>query len=159
MECIVQSQTAAETFIWGKKLSLLLSGGDLVCLYGNLGAGKTVFAQGVGAGLGITQPIISPTFTLIHEYNLPAINTAASRFVHMDLYRLEHLEEAEQIGVDDFLQTDTIVLIEWPEVAAGILPEDRLELHIEGNGEMPRRLVFRTSSSEWIRRLGNLSDF
>jgi tRNA threonylcarbamoyladenosine biosynthesis protein TsaE len=152
VELTLQSRSPEETFQWGQKLAAILAGGDVVCLYGSLGAGKTAFAQGVGAGLAIREPITSPTFTIIHEYLLPTPKRDAARLIHMDLYRLNSTEEAEQAGAADILQEDTITLIEWPQIALPLLTDDRLELAIEGNGEQPRRLIFKATAGDWLCR-------
>lgn len=156
MKFTIQSHTAEETKVCGKRLAALLRGGDVVCLTGNLGAGKTAFVQGVGVGLGITEAITSPTFTLIQEYAVKAPLQQASRLVHMDLYRLHHVEEAVQIGVEEAFQEDAVAIIEWPEIADEILPEDVLHIHIEGSGESPRCLIFMSEGEIWDTRLSPL---
>ena len=100
-------------------------------------AGKTVLAKGLGQGLGVKGEITSPTFTLIQEYN---IETNGLQFIHMDLYRLRFPEEAEVIGVSDYFREDCICLLEWPGIIEDILPEDRLEIGIEGSGDLPRSI-------------------
>lgn len=150
MEVIFTSSSPEETRLFGKRLGLLLRGGDVICLIGGLGAGKTAFAQGIGEGLGVKTVMTSPTFTLMQEYSALAQGEAV-RLVHMDLYRLRHPEEAEVIGVEDQFQTDVISLIEWPEIAREFLPADRLEVVIEGSGDTPRRITFRTESGTWNR--------
>jgi tRNA threonylcarbamoyladenosine biosynthesis protein TsaE len=107
----------------------------------------------VGRGLELDESVVSPTFTLIHAYDLPFVRRRAARFIHMDLYRLGTVEEAEQIGVDDCQQEDAIVLIEWPESALPLLDADRLELTIEGCGDQPRRLTFQSAAEAWRQRL------
>ena len=153
MEFVVKSPRAADTRRWGIWLADRLQGGDVVCLHGELGAGKTAFAQGVGAGLGVVEPLVSPTFALIHEYAIPARGIGASRLIHMDLCRLRCVEEAEQIGVPDYCQEDNICVIEWPDVAADLLPSDCLELTIEGSGAGERTLFFRAAGGGWADRL------
>lgn len=141
MERILKTVCAEETFRLGKKIGESLKGGEVICLYGELGAGKTVFAKGLGQGLGIEEEITSPTFTMIQEYAIHT-NTQGSpfQFVHMDLYRLHHPEEAEVIGVTDYFREDSICLLEWPEIIHDLLPEDKLDIWIEGNGELPRSI-------------------
>ena len=99
---------------------------QIYTLTGDLGVGKTVFTQGVAAGLGITEPVNSPTFTIIQEYEdgrLP--------FYHFDVYRIADLEEMEEIGYDDYFFGQGICLIEWAELIEEILPEKRIEVTIE----------------------------
>ena len=100
--------------------------GQIYTLTGDLGVGKTVFTQRVAAGLGITEPVNSPTFTIIQEYEdgrLP--------FYHFDVYRIGDLEEMEEIGYDDYFFGQGICLIEWAELIEEILPEKRIEVTIE----------------------------
>ncbi|NLP44906.1 MAG: tRNA (adenosine(37)-N6)-threonylcarbamoyltransferase complex ATPase subunit type 1 TsaE [Peptococcaceae bacterium] len=136
MKQTYRTTSAAETYNLGQKIAQKLKGGELLCLYGPLGAGKTVLAKGLGQGLGISEEITSPTFNLIQEYDLDE----GLKFVHMDLYRLQHPEEAEIIGVPDYFREDCICLIEWPEIIEDYLPEDKLIIRIEGSGELPRTI-------------------
>ena len=108
--------------------------GDVLCLWGDLGAGKTVFAKGFGAGLGITDTINSPSFVLMGEYagRLPLF--------HIDLYRLASATEALDGGLLDDRQSDGVVLIEWPDRLGSALPDERLDIRIDGGADEPRRL-------------------
>ncbi len=151
MKLSVWSRNAQETNLWGQRLGKLLRGGDVVCLLGNLGAGKTALAQGVGLALTVTTPLTSPTFTLIQEYSSKT-EDSETRLIHMDLYRLQQPEEVEVIGVMDYFQKEAICLIEWPEVAQDYLPDDFLQVEIEGNGEMPRKLTFQAIAGDWEER-------
>ena len=115
-----------ETFEVGRKIGMNAKPGQIYTLTGDLGVGKTVFTQGVAAGLGITEPVNSPTFTVIQEYEdgrLP--------FYHFDVYRIGDLEEMEEIGYDDYFFGQGICLIEWAELIEEILPEKRIEVTIE----------------------------
>lgn len=152
MDYRVTSLTVEHTRDLGKKLAGHLQGGDVVALTGDLGAGKTAFAQGVGEGLGIAGTMTSPTFTLIHEYK-DLSNRKDLRLIHMDLYRLQHPEEVEVIGIEDSFVEDAICLIEWPEIADDYLPDDRLDIEILGSGEMPREVIFQAEGSSWEQRL------
>ncbi|MBS1253046.1 MAG: tRNA threonylcarbamoyladenosine biosynthesis protein TsaE [Anaerolineales bacterium] len=109
---------------------------------GTLGAGKTTFAQGVGQGLGIEDPIISPTFTLIREYG-PVGDRPP--LYHIDFYRLEHPAEVQTLGLDDYFYSysNGVCVIEWPERAEELLPENRLWVEINTIGEMKRSLLIR----------------
>ena len=155
MDNRVTSATAQQTRAWGKQLGGCLRGGDVVALMGELGAGKTAFAQGVGEAFCVKGPMTSPTFTLIHEY-LGRIKGTEVRLVHMDLYRLQHPEEAEVIGVEDAFQEDTVCLIEWPEIIEDDLPEDRLSVEIRGSGDQAREIIFRADEHVWEQRLKNI---
>jgi len=156
MDYRVTSVTVEQTRELGKQLGTRLRGGDVVALIGDLGAGKTAFAQGVGEALDVTGPMTSPTFTLIHEY-IAQLKGTQVRLIHMDLYRLQRPEEAEVIGVEDAFVEDAICLIEWPEIAEDYLPEDRLNVEIIGSGEEPREIIYRAKDSDWKLRLKDMN--
>ena len=114
--------SSRQTFELGKKLASQLKSGLVLALIGDLGAGKTVFAQGVGAGLGIDQPITSPTFVIMKIYPLPKPNNL-KQFCHIDAYRLKDAQELINIGADEYLKDpQTITLIEWAEKVKTIWP-------------------------------------
>ena len=123
---IIETHDPEETFEVGRKIGMNAKPGQIYTLTGDLGVGKTVFTQGVAAGLGITEPVNSPTFTIIQEYEdgrLP--------FYHFDVYRIGDLEEMEEIGYDYYFFGQGICLIEWAELIEEILPEKRIEVTIE----------------------------
>ena len=123
---IIETHDPEETFEVGRKIGMNAKPGQIYTLTGDLGVGKTVFTQGVAAGLGITEPVNSPTFTIIQEYEdgrLP--------FYHFDVYRIGDLEDMEEIGYDDYFFGQGICLIEWAELIEEILPEKRIEVTIE----------------------------
>ena len=123
---IIETHDPEETFEVGRKIGMNAKPGQIYTLTGDLGVGKTVFTQGVAAGLGIREPVNSPTFTIIQEYEdgrLP--------FYHFDVYRIGDLEEMEEIGYDDYFFGQGICLIEWAELIEEILPEKRIEVTIE----------------------------
>ena len=123
---IIETHDPEETFEVGRKIGMNAKPGQIYTLTGDLGVGKTVITQGVAAGLGITEPVNSPTFTIIQEYEdgrLP--------FYHFDVYRIGDLEEMEEIGYDDYFFGQGICLIEWAELIEEILPEKRIEVTIE----------------------------
>lgn len=109
--------------------------GMVICLYGELGSGKTVFAKGFAKALGITDTITSPTFSLVKEY----LDGEMPLF-HMDVYRLD--DSNEEFGLDDYLNQDGVCLIEWPEMIESQLPEERLDIKIKIVGDETRVLVF-----------------
>ena len=123
---IIETNSAEETFALGKALGEKASPGQIYTLDGDLGTGKTVFTQGVAAGLGITEPITSPTFTLIHEYD-----TGRRPIYHFDVYRIGDIEEMEEIGYDDYFFGEGICLIEWADLIREILPEHVIRITIE----------------------------
>lgn len=151
MDYTFKSQSKEATLKLGQSLGHILLGGDVLCLEGDLGAGKTALAQGIAAGLEITAAVTSPTFTFIQEYATSSQDNL--RLVHMDLYRLQRPEEVEVIGVDDAFQTDVICLIEWPKIAEDYLPDDRLDIQIQGSGEDMRIFTFRFQEESWQERL------
>ena len=123
---VIETHDPEETFEVGRTIGMNAKPGQIYTLTGDLGVGKTVFTQGVAAGLGITEPVNSPTFTIIQEYEdgrLP--------FYHFDVYRIGDLEEMEEIGYDDYFFGQGICLIEWAELIEEILPEQRIEVTIE----------------------------
>ncbi|HET7094829.1 MAG TPA: tRNA (adenosine(37)-N6)-threonylcarbamoyltransferase complex ATPase subunit type 1 TsaE, partial [Thermomicrobiales bacterium] len=118
------SRSPEETRAVAARLARLLRPGDVVLLHGDLGAGKTTFAQGLGAALGVVDFIQSPTFTLVNDYAADADAAGIAVVHHLDLYRLDGDDELDSIGYDDYLAPDDgVSLIEWPERAAARLPE------------------------------------
>ena len=148
----VISDSPQETMQIGEGLGQLLLPGDVVCLEGDLGAGKTYLTKGIGRGLGVRQPITSPTFVLINEY---VVAPPIHKLYHIDLYRVNSVAESCSLGLEDYLYRDGICVIEWAERAREILPEERLwivaryldenrrELALESNGAHYQRLVQR----------------
>ena len=127
---IIETNSAKETFLLGEKLGRQAAAGQIYTLNGDLGVGKTVFTQGVAAGLGIAEPVNSPTFTIIQEYEggrLP--------FYHFDVYRIGDIEEMEEIGYDDYFFGEGGCLIEWAELIEELLPENIISINIEKNPE------------------------
>ena len=122
----IETKNAKETFQLGKKIGKKALPGQIYTLNGDLGVGKTVFTQGVASGLEIGEPVNSPTFTILQEYEggrLP--------FYHFDVYRIGDIEEMEEIGYDDYFFGEGICLIEWPQLIEEILPENVISVTIE----------------------------
>lgn len=129
------SHNQAQTEDIGARLAQALTGGEVLALYGGLGAGKTAFTRGLARGLGIARPVTSPTFTLLHQYKgRLALN-------HFDVYRLASVEEAEDIGIDEIMQADGVTVIEWPERVEELLDDKTIVVKIEGSGGEPRVLT------------------
>ncbi len=124
-----------ETRALGRRLGELLRPGDLVCLQGDLGAGKTTFTQGIAAGWGSADAVSSPTFVMVNQYRA----ADGTPLYHMDAYRIESLPEGAELGLDDMLN-DGALLIEWPERIAAILPAERLWITLAHAGEQERAL-------------------
>jgi tRNA threonylcarbamoyladenosine biosynthesis protein TsaE len=132
----VFSLSEQETFDLGRSLGQRLSGGEVIVLEGPLGAGKTVFARGVAAGLGIDpDEISSPTFTLVHEHAGPR-----APLLHIDLYRVEHPEEQATIGLEELLTSGAVVLVEWGERLNPALRRDAVTVRLQDLGESSRRI-------------------
>jgi tRNA threonylcarbamoyladenosine biosynthesis protein TsaE len=146
------SHSEAQTRRLGARLAALLNPGDVLALVGDLGSGKTRWAQGVCQGLGITAPVSSPTFTLVNEYQgrLPVY--------HIDLYRLENSAELLTFGLEDYLYGAGVSLIEWAERAAGLLPPDYLTVEFFHLGETKRRLVFRPRGQRFVNILASFKE-
>jgi tRNA threonylcarbamoyladenosine biosynthesis protein TsaE len=145
LDLLLSSPGKTESF--GYAIGQVLHGGEVLALIGELGAGKTALVRGVVAGLGIpAASVTSPTFLLVHEYQgrLPVI--------HIDLYRLQQPEEAESIGLSDYLTDDVAVAIEWADRFPQLLPDDRLEVRLAHRTRMTRRaqLAARGSRSRLL---------
>lgn len=135
-------------------LAELARPGDLLLLAGDLGAGKTAFAQGFGRGLGIDDPITSPTFTLAREYDGGRL-----RLHHLDVYRLEALDEVLDIGLPELLDDDAVTLVEWGDAIIPAVPSDYLEIRISfGEGDDDRTLALQSVGPRWAARARALAE-
>lgn len=124
-----------ETFRAGEGLAPLLVAGDVMLLEGTLGAGKTRFTQGLAKGLGIAQPLTSPTFVIMNQY------VGRLMLYHIDLYRIEAEAEAADLGLDDYFFGDGVCVVEWPDRAPSAMPPAHLLIRFEHVGESSRRLT------------------
>lgn len=124
-----------ETKEFGIKLGKLLNGGDILCLNGDLGAGKTTLTKSIGIGLGVTDYITSPTFALINEYE------GRVPVYHFDVYRLENVEDLYDLGFDDYFYGKGISIIEWADKIEKLLPEERIVLDIEKGEDENSRVI------------------
>lgn len=140
----VISHSETQTRRLGARLADMLNPGDVLALIGELGTGKTRWVQGVCQGLGVTEPVISPTFTLVNEYQgrLPVF--------HVDLYRLTGAAEALTFGLEDYLYDDGVTLIEWADRAASLLPEQLLTIEMYHLDETKRRIVLRPEGERFV---------
>ena len=131
------THSESETVHAGKEFSRTLKPGDVVACYGDLGSGKTHFIKGICQGLGVHEHVASPTFTIIKEYH--AHNT---KIYHFDFYRIASERELREIGVDEFVYSSGICLIEWADRVLGMLPPHRYDVHLKlGNDENTREIM------------------
>lgn len=125
MQMIFKTDGERETFQLGDKLGQLVQNRDFIALTGDLGAGKTAFTKGIAKGLGVESSVVSPTFTIVQEYQgrLP--------LYHFDVYRLTDWWELEDIGYEDYFYGEGVCVVEWPQRVAPLLPKECLEISIE----------------------------
>lgn len=123
---VIETNRPEDTFALGRKVGEQAGAGQVYTLVGDLGVGKTVFTQGVAHGLGITEPISSPTFTIIQEYEEGRLP-----FYHFDVYRIGDIEEMEEIGYEDYFYGEGICLVEWANLIEELIPEDAVHVTIE----------------------------
>ncbi len=138
-----ETVTPRATYELGERLGRKAQPGQVYCLDGDLGVGKTVFAQGFAAGLGITEPVSSPTFTIVQQYDggrLP--------LYHFDVYRIGDVEEMDEIGYEDCFYGEGVCLVEWPERIGEILPEEAVRVRIEK--DLEKALDYRRITIEGI---------
>lgn len=148
----VRTRSVEETRALAERLGqMVLRPGDVVVLAGELGSGKTAFAQGIARGLGVTEPVVSPTFTIVREYH------GRVPIAHVDVYRLERLQELHDVGFDELLD-DRVTLVEWGDAATPVLPPERLEVRLEVAGEEERAIRVSTHGESWRARLGGLGE-
>lgn len=147
MSITASTSSVAETRALAAALAELTRPGDLLLLVGDLGAGKTAFAQGFGAALGVMDPITSPTFTLVRTYR------GRLELHHLDVYRIGQLDEVLDLGLQELLDGDAVTLIEWGDVIAPALAAEYLEVRIElAEGDDDRRITLTPVGSRWMAR-------
>ena len=122
----IETNSPEETFALGQKLGELAKAGQIYTLNGDLGVGKTVFTQGIARGLGITEAVSSPTFTIVQVYEEGRLP-----FYHFDVYRIGDIEEMEEIGYDDYFFGNGVCMIEWAELIEELIPENSIHVTIE----------------------------
>lgn len=146
---MLESYSAEDTFQLGVSLGENAKRGEIYCLSGDLGVGKTVFTQGFAKGLGVTDTVNSPTFTIVQEYDgeyLP--------FYHFDVYRIADVEEMEEIGYEEYFFGNGVCLIEWAELIEELLPEERTNITIRKNLEKGFDYREITVKSSAVREAG-----
>jgi tRNA threonylcarbamoyladenosine biosynthesis protein TsaE len=141
------TSSAEQTRALAGAVTSLVTEGDLMLLTGDLAAGKTTFAQGIGSSLGVVDPITSPTFTLHRRYR------GRLELNHLDVYRIDQMEEVADLGLPELLDGTSLTVIEWGDVIAPVLPLDFLEVRISlGDGEDDRRFEFVLVGRRWAAR-------
>lgn len=132
----IKLEDLRETEEFGIKLGRLLKSGDILCLNGDLGAGKTTMTKSIGLGLGVEEYITSPTFALINQYRgrIPVY--------HFDVYRLEHVEELYDLGFDEYFYGDGVCIIEWGDRIEKMLPKDRIIIDIKKGNNLDERILY-----------------
>lgn len=137
----ITTNSAEETYEYGKKIAAHFRGGDILLLIGELGAGKTTLMKGLAMGLGVESDVTSPTFTLMNHY--PTRNHTIKNLVHIDTYRLKDEFELKDIGVEDYLcEPDSLCVVEWPEKISGLLKNKKtIIITIEHLGENKRKIT------------------
>ena len=145
MEYRVSVNSEEEMTLLGRRLGGKLFPNAFIAFFGGLGAGKTTMTKGIADALGITG-ILSPTFTIVRHHE------GVMKLDHFDAYRIEDADELTAIGYEDYLWGGGVIVMEWCENVPDALPEERLEIHIEGSGEDPRSIVFIPYGDryEWI---------
>jgi len=145
--CTLATGSPEETRAFAQRLGALLQPGDVLVLAGEMGAGKTAFTKGVALALGIEEQVASPTFTIVREY------AASIPLVHVDVYRLDHVQELHDLGLDDLLGEEAITVVEWGDKVSAALPGDRLDIRIEfGEGDDDRVFTIDCAGTSWVAR-------
>ena len=139
---IITTGSAEETVGLGSQLGARLSSGDIIALYGELGTGKTQVVKGICSALGVKEVVNSPTFIIVNEYTSDKIPF----IFHFDLYRMRTTQEVIDIGFEDYLERNGLILIEWPELIREILPQTTKNIYLSynGNNENSRIIKFDT---------------
>ena len=144
-ETVYETFSAAETHALGKKIGETAKPGDVYTLVGDLGVGKTVFTQGIADGLGITEPVSSPTFTIVQVYE-----EGRMPFYHFDVYRISDPEEMYEIGFEEYIEGEGVCFIEWANLIEELLPEQYTEIHIDK--DLSKGFDYRLITVEEVQR-------
>ena len=145
------SRSPEQTRRIGMRLGSLLQTGDVICLQGNLGAGKTTFTQGLAQGWGSLDSVSSPTFILVNQYR----RADGEKIFHLDTYRLDSTGEAEQLDLDNYLAEGALI-IEWPERLGNLIPPENLWINLEHVAEEHRQMSFRAHGKRYDELLENV---
>lgn len=126
------TKSAQETQELGEKIGNRLKEGCLICLYGDLGSGKTTFMQGLALGLGIKKRVLSPTFIIMRQYSIENCKLKIENLTHVDLYRINNEHDVEPLGLRELWEnSENVVAIEWPEKIERVLPKDRVNIYFQ----------------------------
>jgi len=148
----VLTHSTDETLELAGTVGELLRAGDVVSLVGDLGAGKTVFARGVARALGVTEAVVSPSFTIVREY------AGRMPLVHVDVYRIDTVQELYDLGFEEFVRDDAVTLVEWGDMIDGLLPSDRLEVRLApGDTDDERVVEIEGHGRSWRARAAELA--
>jgi tRNA threonylcarbamoyladenosine biosynthesis protein TsaE len=146
------TRSTDETLALAGTVAGLLRAGDVVSLVGDLGAGKTVFARGVARALGVTEPVVSPSFTIVREYD------GRMPLVHVDVYRIESVQELYDLGFEELVRDDAVTLVEWGDMIDGLLPVDRLDVRLApGDTDDERVVEIEGHGRSWRARAAELA--
>ena len=146
MQKNITTHSEKETTVLGERLARCLKKGLLLCLFGELGSGKTTLTKGIAQGLGLNKKeIISPSFVLIREHKLKKIN-----FYHLDLYRLNKMNELLNLGYEDYLYPDGITVIEWADRIENFLPDEYLRIELKHHKQNQRKIGFRPKGKKYL---------
>jgi tRNA threonylcarbamoyladenosine biosynthesis protein TsaE len=146
------TRSEGETLALAGAVGQLLRPGDVVSVVGDLGAGKTVFARGVAGALGVSQPVVSPSFTIVREYD------GRVPLVHVDVYRIGTIQELHDLGFEEVVRDDAITLVEWGDVIDPLLPRERLDVRLVAGGADDERLVeLEGHGPSWYARATDLA--
>jgi tRNA threonylcarbamoyladenosine biosynthesis protein TsaE len=148
----IVSRSVKETMKIGRMLARKLLPADIICLYGNLGSGKTVLTKGIAEGLGIkAQAVVSPTFVLIRQYE------AKIPLYHFDLYRLESQEDIEGLGYEEYLFDNAITVIEWADRLGCLTPKEYLRIELSSKSAAERKIEIRAIGERYKKLLSAIS--
>jgi tRNA threonylcarbamoyladenosine biosynthesis protein TsaE len=146
------TRSTDETLELARAVGELLRPGDVVSLVGELGAGKTVFARGVARALGVTELVVSPTFTIVREYE------GRVPLVHVDVYRIDAVQELHDLGFEEVVRDDAVTIVEWGDMIDGLLPGDRLDVRLTPGAADDERIVeIEGHGRSWSARAAELA--
>jgi tRNA threonylcarbamoyladenosine biosynthesis protein TsaE len=154
------TESAGETRAVAARLAPLSRAGDVILLVGDLGAGKTTFAQGFAAALGVEGPVTSPTFALVRQYRCGA-SSPVSTLIHADVYRTGSVDEIADLALAELVEEDAVALVEWGDVAAPALGADALEITLvapDPTGAPERRTIAARGRGAWAGRTGEVAE-